>query len=151
MREPTNPADPNAVAVQALDGTTLGYIPRDETQRFQQPLCFGAVYSAGQAADSGNWGFRVRAAMNQPGGGGCARRCRLPCIGSANHQLAACICTRHILYLSTPLQVAVQPSLPPVQVLAVPPALAPYASLALMLSGPAWEKHKAGLATPSAK
>lgn len=64
VREPTNPADPNAVAVQALDGTTLGYIPRDETQRFQQPLCFGAVYSAGQAADGGNWGFRVRTAMN---------------------------------------------------------------------------------------
>lgn len=47
IKEPSNPYDPNAVAVSTLNGTSIGYIPRDNTSRFVQDLCFGLVYSVG--------------------------------------------------------------------------------------------------------
>ena len=33
--EPDNPHDANAVAIQSLDGATLGYMPREEAARYQ--------------------------------------------------------------------------------------------------------------------
>ena len=36
--EPDNPYDANAVAVQSIDGSTLGYLPRAEAARYQQLL-----------------------------------------------------------------------------------------------------------------
>lgn len=34
--EPENPHDANAVAIQSLEGTTLGHMPREEAARYQQ-------------------------------------------------------------------------------------------------------------------
>lgn len=68
VKEPTNEYDPNAVAVQTLDGGALGYIPREETKRFLQDLCFGQVLSVGQAEEGqGMFGFRVSAGLGHGG------------------------------------------------------------------------------------
>ena len=58
VKEPNNPYDPNAVAVQTLDGQDLGYMPRDINHRFLLDTCFGYVYSVGQT-EQGLWGFQV--------------------------------------------------------------------------------------------
>lgn len=58
--------------VTTLYGVQIGYIPRDATQRFQQPLCFGLVYSVGQSLNSGQgegdrkWGVRAAVKPNVP-------------------------------------------------------------------------------------
>jgi len=54
-KEPENPYDPNAVAVQTLDGISLGYVPKERTGAFLHTVCFGRVQSAGQT-EGGLWG-----------------------------------------------------------------------------------------------
>ncbi|CAG9460826.1 unnamed protein product [Pedinophyceae sp. YPF-701] len=46
-REPTNPHDPHAVVVRAIDGTAIGYVPRELTKHVLYGLSFGRVYSIG--------------------------------------------------------------------------------------------------------
>ena len=60
VREPHNPHDPDAVAVQSLHGHGLGYVPRTETHRLPQPVTFGRVQSIGAEANTGNLGLTVR-------------------------------------------------------------------------------------------
>lgn len=62
MREPTNPADPNAVQVLRLDGLPLGYLPKAITNRVPtwQDLVFGTVETVAKGpGDDDNWGFTV--------------------------------------------------------------------------------------------
>ena len=47
-REPLNPHDANAVHVATLNGQSIGYVPRDWTGLFRQPVALGFVSSAGQ-------------------------------------------------------------------------------------------------------
>ena len=56
--EPSNPYDPSAIRVQRLDGTKLGYIPREMTPRFPQATTFAHVHSVGQNSE-GKFGFSV--------------------------------------------------------------------------------------------
>jgi HIRAN domain len=59
VREPHNPHDADAVAVQSLHGHGLGYVPRTETHRLPQPVTFGRVQSIGAEANTGNLGLTV--------------------------------------------------------------------------------------------
>eukprot|EP00466_Bigelowiella_natans_P018819 jgi/Bigna1/81207/fgenesh1_pg.78_\ len=56
-REPTNPYDPDAIAVRTLNGTQIGYVPRALTSRFRHPIAFGRVESIGKSP-SGAWGCK---------------------------------------------------------------------------------------------
>jgi hypothetical protein len=64
VREPHNPYDADAVAVQSLHGHGLGYIPRGETFRLPQPVTFGRVQSIGSEANTGNLGLTVRTSQH---------------------------------------------------------------------------------------
>ena len=59
VKEPDNPHDPNAIAVQTLSGQTAGYVPKEHTARFPHDITFGHVYSSGRASSVGLWGATV--------------------------------------------------------------------------------------------
>ena len=59
VKEPDNPHDPNAIAVQTLSGQTAGYVPKEHTARFPHRITFGHVYSSGRASSVGLWGATV--------------------------------------------------------------------------------------------
>ena len=59
VKEPDNPYDHNAIAVQTLSGQTLGYVPKEHTARFPHDTTFGHVYSMGRASSVGLWGATV--------------------------------------------------------------------------------------------
>lgn len=61
VKEPNNPHDPGAVAVQTLLGEQLGYVPRSHTARFAHDVTLASVVSTGQSGDTGLWGCYVRA------------------------------------------------------------------------------------------
>jgi HIRAN domain len=65
-KEPENPYDPNAVAVNTLDGISLGYVSKERTEAFTRPICFGQVHSAGQAEGSGMWGCSAEVQPHVP-------------------------------------------------------------------------------------
>lgn len=58
--EPDNEFDRGAVTVNTLTGTSLGYIPRDLTNRIAYPVTMSWVRSIGRGQDSGNLGAFVR-------------------------------------------------------------------------------------------
>ncbi|KAK9804623.1 hypothetical protein WJX73_010893 [Symbiochloris irregularis] len=69
MREPTNPADPNAVQILRLDGLPLGYLPRQTTDRIPswQELVFGTVESVGRGSEADSkWGFKLAIRPQMP-------------------------------------------------------------------------------------
>lgn len=47
------------MAISTLDAIPLGYVPKDRTQAFIHSICFGKVYSVGQAQEGGLWGCSV--------------------------------------------------------------------------------------------
>lgn len=58
-KEPENVYDPNAVKIVCLDGTQLGYVPKDMTHMFGSvSASFGRVSSVGQN-DAGLYGEDV--------------------------------------------------------------------------------------------
>ena len=59
VKEPSNVYDPNAIRVQKLDGTQLGYIPKELTPRFPQHTTFAHIHTSGQIPD-GLYGCQVR-------------------------------------------------------------------------------------------
>jgi HIRAN domain len=58
-KEPSNPHDPNAIAVQTLSGERLGYVPREHTARFRYDTTFARVQSVGLQPDAGLYGMQV--------------------------------------------------------------------------------------------
>lgn len=58
VKEANNMYDPNATAVQTLNGQVLGYVPKENTARFLYDITFGHVYSFGPNA-LGLWGVTV--------------------------------------------------------------------------------------------
>lgn len=69
IKEPNNPYDPNAVAIQSLDGTNLGYISKDANSAFIHPVVFGFVHTVGKSSihEDAKWGFRVAVQPALPG------------------------------------------------------------------------------------
>ena len=63
IHEPENPYDSNAIAVKLLDGTSLGYVPRNINQEadFALPESFASVKSVGFAMETNPplYGFSV--------------------------------------------------------------------------------------------
>lgn len=69
IKELNNPYDPNAVAIQSLDGTNLGYISKDANSAFIHPVVFGFVHTVGKSSihEDAKWGFRVAVQPALPG------------------------------------------------------------------------------------
>ena len=57
-KEPNNPFDEDAIAVSKLDGTQLGYVPKELTYHFPLDVTSGHVQSVGQTPE-GLWGCKV--------------------------------------------------------------------------------------------
>ena len=65
VKEPENIHDGNAIAVRALDGTEIGYVPSADTHLFVHDVTLAYVVSTGMTT-GGRWGVTVRLSSLHP-------------------------------------------------------------------------------------